>query len=234
MAQLSTKDRESAFRLYLILGALFIASLVSCNLIFRKFFTWTVFSEDFYTFEQSVGILPYPITFLLTDLISELFGAKRANQIVVAGLLSSLFVLLIIWVAGAAPAASWSPVSDGQFDHVFGQTALAVGASMCAYLIAQFVDIRVFHYLKKLTKGRHLWIRNNFSTITSQLIDTFTVIALLCLLGEIEWALFWTLLLNGFLFKMLVAAFDTPFFYLTTWLARRRFKLKVGEELELI
>ena len=142
MAQLSTKDRETAFRLYLILGALFIASLVSCNLIFRKFFTWTVFSEDFYTFEQSVGILPYPITFLLTDLISELFGAKRANQIVVAGLLSSLFVLLIIWVAGAAPAASWSPVSDGQFDHVFGQTALAVGASMCAYLIAQFVDIR--------------------------------------------------------------------------------------------
>ena len=234
MAQLTSRDREHAFRLYLILGALFIASLVSCNLIFRKFFTWTIVSDDFYTFEQSVGILPYPITFLLTDLISELFGAKRANQIVIAGLLSSLFVLLIIWAAGAAPAALWSPVTEDQFNHVFGQTALAVGASMCAYLIAQFVDIRVFHYLKKRTKGKHLWMRNNFSTITSQLIDTFTVILLLCLLGEIEWALFWILLLNGFLFKMLVAIFDTPFFYLTTWLARRRFKLKVGEELKII
>lgn len=234
MAQLTRKDQEHAFRLYLILGALFIASLITCNLIFRKFFTWTIISEDFLTFEQSVGILPYPITFLLTDLISELFGAKRANQIVVAGLFSSLFVLLIIWMAGSATATTWSPVTDNQFNHVFGQTAVAVGASMCAYLIAQFVDIRVFHYLKNLTRGKHLWLRNNFSTITSQLIDTFTVIFLLCLLGEIEWALFWTLLLNGFLFKMIVAIIDTPFFYLTTWLARRRFKLKVGEELNLI
>jgi uncharacterized integral membrane protein (TIGR00697 family) len=233
MSNLSAKDREVAFRLYLLLAGLFIASLVTCNLIFRKFFIWNPFGEEGVSFEQSVGILPYPITFLLTDLISEVFGAKRANQVVFAGLISSVFVLLIITLAGEASATAWSPVTDGEFNHVFGQTATAVGASMCAYLIAQFVDIRVFHYLKEKTKGKRLWIRNNFSTITSQFIDTFTVIILLCFLGEIEWSLFWILVLNGFLFKLLVAIFDTPLFYLTTWLVRRRFKLALGEEVKL-
>lgn len=233
-ATLNPKDREAAFRLYVLLGALFIAALVACNLIFRKFFTWSPFAGSEFTFEQSVGILPYPVTFLITDLISEIYGGKRANQVVFAGLFASLFVLLIITVAGAAPSASWSPVNDGEFDHVFGQTAIAVGASMIAYLFAQFVDIRVFHFWKRLTGGKMLWVRNNFSTLTSQFIDTFTVIALLCLGGEIEWALFWTLVFNGFAFKALVALVDTPLFYLTTWLVRRRFKLGLGQELKIV
>ena len=232
-AQLDPKDRESAFRLFILLCGLFIAALVACNLIFRKFFFWSPFSGSEFTFEQSVGILPYPITFLITDLISEIYGGKRANQVVFAGLFASLFVLLIITVADIAPAASWSPVSDQDFQHVFGQTAIAVGASMTAYLFAQFVDIRVFHFWKRLTGGKMLWVRNNFSTLTSQFIDTFTVIALLCLGGEIEWALFWTLVFNGFIFKALVALFDTPLFYLTTWLVRRRFKLGLGQEISL-
>ncbi|WP_306640859.1 queuosine precursor transporter [Sanyastnella coralliicola] len=230
-ASLSPKDREAAFRLFILLGGLFIAALVSCNLIFRKFFSWELF--DGFSFEQSVGILPYPITFLITDLISEIYGAKRANQVVFAGLFASLFVLLIIYLGNAAPATSWSPVTDDQYSHVFGQTAMAVGASMTAYLIAQFIDIRVFHFWKRLTKGKMLWVRNNFSTLTSQFIDTFTVILLLCLGGEIEWALFWTLVFNGFLFKALVALFDTPLFYLTSWAVRKRFKLEVGQEISL-
>jgi uncharacterized integral membrane protein (TIGR00697 family) len=227
-----TRDREAAFRLYILLGGLFIAALVTCNLIFRKFFIWAPFGGDF-TFEQSVGILPYPITFLLTDLISEIYGAKRANQVVLAGLFASLFVLLIITLAGAAPATDWSPVSDAQYSHVFGQSAKAIGASMAAYLIAQLIDIRVFHFWKRVTKGKMLWVRNNFSTLTSQFVDTITVIALLCATGEIAWSLFWALVINGFLFKALVALLDTPLFYLGTWLVRRRFKLAVGEELKL-
>jgi queuosine precursor transporter len=141
------KDREAAFWLYMILGALFIASLITCNLIFRKFFFWEPFQGEesgswTYVFEQSVGLLPYPITFLITDLISEIFGRKKANQIVIAGLAASLFVLVIVTIAGAVPATSWSPVSDEQFYHVFGQTILAIGSSMIAYLFAQFIDIR--------------------------------------------------------------------------------------------
>ncbi len=229
---LPNKDREAALRLYLLLGALFVAALVSCNLIFRKFFVWAPSGSDF-TFEQSVGILPYPITFLITDLISEVYGAKRANQVVLAGLFASLFVLLIITIAGAAPATDWSPVSDQQYDHVFGKTALAVGASMAAYLVAQLVDIRVFHFWKRITNGRMLWVRNNFSTLTSQFVDTFTVVLLLCLGNEIEWALFWTLVFNGFAFKALVALADTPLFYLGTYFIRKRFNLKLGEEIHL-
>lgn len=229
---LSAADRDVALRIYLLLGALFIAALITCNLIFRKFFIWAPSGLGF-TFEQSVGILPYPITFLITDLISEIYGARRANQIVMAGLVASLFVLGIITVAGLAPATDWSPVSDEQYTHVFGQTALAVGASMAAYLVAQLVDIRVFHFWKRLTGGKMLWLRNNFSTITSQFVDTFTVVLLLCLGGEIKWALFWVLVFNGFIFKVIVALFDTPLFYLATFVIRKRFNLALGEEVEL-
>lgn len=232
-AELNGKDKEVAFRLFILLAGLFISALVACNLIFRKFFYWMPFDDLPFTFEQSVGILPYPITFLITDLISEIYGGKRANQVVFAGLFASLFVLLIITVADYAPATAWSPVSDDQFKHVFGQTTMAVGASMSAYLVAQFVDIRVFHFLKSKTGGKKLWLRNNFSTLTSQFIDTFTVITLLCLGGEIEWALFWTLVVNGFVFKAFVALFDTPLFYLTTYLVRKRFKLGLGQEISL-
>ncbi len=233
-ATLSERDREVAFRLYLFLGALFIAALVACNLIFRKFFTWSPFAGSDFTFEQSVGILPYPITFLITDLISEIYGARRANQVVFAGLGASLFTLLIITLADVAPAAAWSPVSDGEFEHVFGQTAIAVGASMIAYLFAQFIDIRVFHFWKRITGGKMLWVRNNFSTLTSQFIDTFTVILLLCLGGEIKWVMFWTLVINGFAFKALIALVDTPLFYVTTWMVRKRFNLELGQELKIV
>jgi uncharacterized integral membrane protein (TIGR00697 family) len=209
---------------------LFIASLVTCNLIFRKFFTWELGSL---TFEQSVGLLPYPLTFLVTDLISELFGRRKANQVVLSGLVASAFVLGMVWVAQIAPAASWSPVSDEQFTQVFGQTTLAVGASMAAYLIAQLVDVRIFHFWKALTQGRLLWLRNNLSTIPSQFLDTLTVLTLLCLVGEIQWSMFGALLLNGFIFKVLVALADTPLVYLGAWWVRKKFNLKLGEELNL-
>lgn len=102
---LSTAPRQRALRIYLILAALFIASLVACNLIFRKFFHWSPI--DGLTFEQSVGLLPYPITFLVTDLISECFGKKRANEVVIAGLFASAFTLIIITVSQSVPAAAW-------------------------------------------------------------------------------------------------------------------------------
>ena len=117
------------------------------------------------------------------------------------------------------------------FSEVFGLTGVAVGASMLAYLLAQFIDIRVFHFWKRLTKGKHLWLRNNGSTFTSQLVDTATVLGLLCSVGAIEWDKFGILLLNGFLFKVLMAMIDTPVLYMTTAYIRKRFNLKFGEEL---
>jgi len=231
------KDKLLAQRIYLLLGSLFMTSLVVSNLIFQKFFYWhpfdvTIFGSKF--FEISVGILPYPITFLITDLISEIYGKKRANDVVIVGIFASLFSLLIIYIASIVPATSWSPVSDILFNTVFGNSTIAVFASMITYLFAQFIDIQIYHFWKRKTKGKHLWLRNNFSTWFSQFVDTFTIVFLLCAFGIIEWANFKGLLISGFLFKVLVAAFDTPFLYLGVYLFRTRFKLKVNEEINLL
>jgi len=228
---MSSTDKALAFRIYMILAALFICSLVVSNLIFQKFFTWDFFG--LYTFEISVGILPYPITFLITDLISEMYGKKMANQVVTVGIFASVFSLLIINVAQGVTATPWSPIGDELFDVVFGATVLAVLASMMAYLFAQYIDIQIYHFWKKITKGKHLWLRNNFSTFLSQFVDTFTVLLLLCLFGKIEWGLFYGLLISGYLFKVLVAIFDTPLMYLGVGLFRKKFKLKGYEELDL-
>jgi uncharacterized integral membrane protein (TIGR00697 family) len=230
------KDKLLAQRIYLFLGALFITSLVVSNLIFQKFFYWYPFNLEVFDtelFEISVGILPYPITFLITDLISEIYGKKRANEVVIAGIFASFFSMLIIYTANAVPATPWSPVQDDMFTRVFGSTAIAVFASMIAYLLAQFVDIHIYHFWKNLTKGKYLWLRNNFSTFSSQFVDTAAVLILLCSFGKIEWEQFMGLLVAGFLFKVMIAVFDTPFLYFGVFLFRKRFKLKVNEEIDL-
>ena len=242
----STSNKIWQDRLYLILAGIFIASLISSNLIFQKFFFWTPFaflanSEvsgwaawlSSYTFELSVGILPYPITFLVTDIVSEIYGREKADRIIVAGFISSIFIMGVVMVGDMAAATVWSPVNDNTFHRVFGLFGPAVFASMTAYVIAQFIDIRIFHFWKRKTNNRHLWLRNNGSTIFSQLIDTISVLFLLCSFGVIDWVRFYPLLLNGFLFKMLVALFDTPLFYLFSHLLRKLFHLKLGEELQL-
>ena len=233
-------------RIYLLLGGIFIASLISSNLIFQKFFFWTPFaflaSPDSgnwvgwlseYTFELSVGILPYPITFLVTDIISEIYGREKANRVVMVGFISSIFIMGVVIVGDMVSATQWSPVDDSVFHRVFGLFGPAVFASMTAYITAQFIDIRIFHFWKRKTNNRHLWLRNNGSTIFSQLIDTLSVLFLLCSFGVIDWVRFYPLLLNGFLFKVLVALIDTPFFYLFSHLLREYFGLKLGEELEI-
>ncbi|QCE41631.1 queuosine precursor transporter [Psychroserpens sp. NJDZ02] len=234
---MTLKDKLLAQKIYFLLGALFITSLVVSNLIFQKFFYWYPFDINIFgskLFEISVGILPYPITFLITDLISEIYGKKRANQIVIGGIFASLFSLLIVFTANSIPATNWSPVNDSLFTNVFGNTIIAVFASMMAYLLAQLVDIQIYHFWKRITKGKHLWLRNNFSTFLSQFVDTFSVLILLCSFGEIPWHRFTGLLISGFIFKVLIAIIDTPFLYLGVYIFKKRFKLKPNEELQLL
>lgn len=229
--------KSLAHLIYLILAALFIASLVTSNLIFQKFFYWYPFDISFFDvklFEISVGLLPYPITFLITDILSEIYGKKKANQVVIAGIFASFFSLLIIFISKQVPATSWSQVNDETFLMVFGAAPLAVFASMMAYLFAQFIDIRVYHFWKNFTNGKHLWLRNNFSTFTSQFVDTLTVLVLLCSFDIIAWDKFWGLLIGGVLFKMIIAALDTPVLYFFVYVFRRKFNLKAGEEIELL
>jgi len=232
---LKTTDKRLAQKIYFILGGIFIASLVVSNLIFQKFFYWYPFG-DFILFgakffEISVGIIPYPITFLITDIISEIYGKKKANQVVTAGIFASVFSLFIVYIANQVPAIDTSPVDNELFSKVFGQTALAVLASMTAYLFAQYIDIQLYHFWKKLTKGKMLWIRNNFSTMTSQAIDTFSVLLLLCSFKILPWNIFLPLFISGFTFKVFIAFLDTPLMYLLVYFFRKKFNLKTNEEL---
>ena len=231
---MTERQKFHAEIIYLILAALFIASLVTSNLIFQKFFYWHPLDLEVFgskLFEVSVGLLPYPITFLITDILSEIYGRKKANLVVIAGIFASFFSLAIIYVSKEAPATSWSPVNDTTFTKVFGATPLALLASMMAYLTAQFIDIHIYHFWKKLTRGNHLWLRNNFSTFSSQIVDTLTVLLLLCSFGIISWDNFLGLLISGVLFKILIAALDTPILYVIIYGFRTYFGLKKGEEI---
>ena len=231
---MNQKDKQLADRIYLILAALFIASLVTSNLIFQKFFYWYPFNMEVYgvkLFEVSVGLLSYPLTFLITDILSEIYGKRKANEVVIAGIFASFFSLLIIYVSKEVPATSWSQVNDNTFVNVFGAAPLAVLASMMAYLFAQFIDIRVYHFWKDFTQGKHLWLRNNFSTFSSQFIDTATVLILLCSFGIINWDKFWGLMISGVVFKMIIALLDTPFLYVAVYYFKKRFNLKINEEI---
>jgi uncharacterized integral membrane protein (TIGR00697 family) len=234
---MSPADQRAAYRIYLYLGALFITSLVVSNLIFQKFFYWKPFGDITLfgapLFEISVGILPYPITFLITDLISEIYGRKKANQVVTAGIFASFFSMGIILLADQVPAIEASPVDDPLFSRVFALSPIAVLASMIAYLFAQYVDIAIYHFWKRLTRGKYLWLRNNFSTFSSQIIDTTTVVGLLCIFGVLPWSMFYGLVISGVIFKIMIAFLDTPFLYFFVYLMRRRFHLERNDEIDL-
>ena len=186
-------------------------------------------------FVIAIGVLPYPITFLCTDLISELFGKKKANLVVWIGLILNLWVIFIIWIAGVLDAppelenGNFVTLKDGgpyfegyEFYHIRNLTLGATLASMVAYLTAQFVDVHIFHFLKQKTKGKMLWLRNNVSTLVSQLVDTIAVILITHYYanglptddqGELTHPLFY-FILSGYLFKVIVAILDTiPFYF---------------------
>ena len=194
---------------YIILAGIFIASLVTCNLIANKFVTVDL---GFKVFIVSAGILPYPLTFLVTDLISELYGQRKANLIVFSGFIASMFVLLFLWLGGQFNAIPSSIVGDDTYNMVFQNAWRIIAASMVAYLFAQFIDVKIFHFWKKLTYGRHLWLRNNGSTVASQLVDTTLVVCIL-FVGVWEPDQIFSAIIDGWLFKMLMAFIDTPIIY---------------------
>jgi uncharacterized integral membrane protein (TIGR00697 family) len=228
---MSEKRRKNeAFGLYILLGGLFITALITCNLIANKFVTVDL---GFKVFTISAGVLPYPITFLLTDILSEIYGRKKTNTVVYTGFAASLFVLFMLFLGSLFPSIEESPVSDEYYNTVFQNSWRVILASMVAYLTAQLVDIRLFHFWKKLTKGKKLWLRNNASTILSQLVDT-TLVVLVLFVGVLPIERIGDFILDGWLFKVLVALTDTVFIYLVIWLIRRRFSLKQGEEIDFL
>ncbi len=211
---------------FLVLAGLFLGTLGMLNILgltrflqFGSIGNWPIV--------VAVGALPYPITFLCTDLISELWGEQKANQVVWVGLLLNGWVLLILWLGGLLPAMPGT--SETTFRTIQALSFGSIGASMVAYLTAQFVDVRLFHFWKQLTNGRALWLRNNGSTLVSQLVDTSAVVlishygahVLPVRPGEPVLPQLGSFIASGYLFKLLAALADTlPFIWLTGWLRR--------------
>ncbi len=231
--QLEKGDKYANRReiVFIILAGLFLGSLAMLNILglTRQIdLSFTIFSINI-PMKLFIGVLPYPITFLCTDFISELYGKKRANTVVWVGLLLNLWVLFIVWLGGILPevpemiAETGLPAIDDP-NRVFYEIRMltfgAVSASMIAYLSAQFVDVQIFHFLKKLTKGKHMWLRNNGSTLVSQLVDSVAVILITYYYAHAikveEGKVFETLMVfiySGYIFKLLSALLDTIPFY---------------------
>ncbi len=217
---------------FVVLAGIFLGTLAMLNIlgISRQIdLSFTLFDIKIPVY-MFVGVLPYPITFLCTDFISELYGKKRARAVVITGLIINLWVLFILWLGGVLPIVpemapgEMVPATDDpsfafyQIRHLtFGATL----ASMIAYLTAQFVDVHIFHFLKKLTKGKHLWLRNNGSTLISQLVDSISVTLITYYYANAievkEDSISHTLLVlivSGYVFKLLSALIDTIPFYI--------------------
>ncbi len=180
----------------------------------------------------AVGVLPYPVTFLCTDRLSELYGRRRASQVVWMGLALNLWLVFILWLGGVLPGVDAGADRTPPI-HVFTEVRLltfaAVTASMVAYLSAQFVDVYLFHFWKRLTRGKHLWLRNNASTLVSQLVDTIAVILVTHFLAQglpisaarSLWPQLLAFIVAGYSFKLLVALADTgPFYAAVHYLTR--------------
>jgi uncharacterized integral membrane protein (TIGR00697 family) len=227
--------------LFLLLAGIFLTALVLGNVIGTSKFV-TLFSfklwpwldaitpdlvkkSGVYAMNVPVGILAYPFTFLATDLISEPFGRTKAQQVVWVGFFMNVFMLFLMSVGHWLPDAAGVSGGLSLYEGVYGFMVANTIASMIAYLTAQSIDVQLFHFWKKLTHGKHLWLRNNGSTMVSQLIDSVAILTILFLTGSFgesiqTWSDLGVLIINSYLFKFLFALFDTPLFYLGVWAFR--------------
>ncbi|WP_435214742.1 queuosine precursor transporter [Luminiphilus sp. nBUS_16] len=231
--------RERRERVFLVLAAVFLGAMTLLNVVGITRFI------QLGPLALAVGVLPYPLTFLCTDLVSELYGRARANFLVTVGLGLNLLILAVLTLGNLAPSVPpetmppWQiiqlaepvalPNGDivsgqiGLFELIYATTSGAVFASMLAYITAQYCDVQLYHFWKRLTRGKHLWLRNNFSTLLSQMVDSIMVITVT--FGAVYWRgemAFNTLLVligSNYAFKALSALADTvPLYLLVRWL----------------
>ena len=241
-------------RIFMLLSGVFLGSLAMLNVLGVSRFldaSFTVFGIEI-PFKLAVGVLPYPITFLCTDLICELYGRKRATELVIVGFVVNIWIFVFLWIGGLLPAVgvNLDPTTGEIIPDAAGRLPLfyeiqtlalsAIVASMIAYLTAQYCDVRLFHFWKWITKGRHLWLRNNGSTLISQMVDSVAVILITHYVANslpidpqqplrdqlIEY------ILSGYVFKLLVALFDTLPIYGLVHVLRRYLSLRPGEEVD--
>jgi len=241
--------RERRERIFLVLAGTFLCAMTLLNVIGITRFV------QLGPMALAVGVLPYPLTFLCTDLICELYGKSRANFLVSVGLGLNFLILGVLLLGNSLPSVPaenmppWqilqlaAPVplpngevveqSVGLYQLIYATTSGAVFASMLAYIAAQYCDVQLFHFWKRVTRGRYLWVRNNFSTLMSQMVDSVMVIAVTFgaafLRGDMALQTLLVLIGSNYLFKATVALLDTGPFYLGVYWFRRHLRLAPGE-----
>lgn len=228
-------------KLYVLCASMFTVVLVLTNIVGVKLFvlfpdggpSWIL---DGGSWTLTTGIITYPLTFLLTDVVSEIWGKRRADYMVILGFVMSLLMLGVVTIARALPPSSfWTNDALGlvssdemqqAFDASFYYPGVLLGASMTAYLVAQLFDVRLYHFWRRVTQGRHLWLRNNGSTWISQLVDTIIVNSIFLRWGlKMEWQPVFQIIVAVYVCKMVLAVLDTPLIYLCVHLLRRTLRL---------
>lgn len=209
------------------LAMAFITTLVVANIIAIKLFAFEVpFIPDDWLIDN-VWVLPvssftYPITFLITDTIAELYGRRATTRIVWIGFGCSILMLAMIYFGKIIPGADFWVADGGQdhYDFILGSVPRIVAGSMVAYLISQNFDVFAFHFWKERTGGKHLWFRNNASTMMSQGIDTALFITI-AFAGTVPGSVLATMLIGQYFVKVCLAALDTPAVYALIAVIRR-------------
>jgi len=192
---------------YMLIFGIFAASITFVNLVSAKIVT-------FLGLTFSVGTLFYAITFPCTDIMSECWGKDKARKAVWIGFLANILILVFIWISVTFPAADFWQEKQQAFALILGLVPRIILGSMAAYLVSQLHDVYVFHFWRKWTKNRHLWFRNNASTMTSQLIDTLIFVTI-AFYGTVPGAVLLSIMIGQYVVKVAIAALDTPFIYAT-------------------
>ena len=205
-------------RLYTILCVLFSTLIVVGNLIYQKIVKLNL---GFHIFELSVGTILYPLTFMITDLISEFFDKENAKFCVRLAMVINLIVVSIISVMNLLPATEWSKVDNEMFHRIFGAFGISFIASIIASYLSQSIDITLYLWIKKITKDKYLWLRSNVSTSISLFMDTAIVISILTTFNILPREHLFSLIINSYSFKFLFVICSTPLFYLSVTLIKR-------------
>jgi len=206
-------DRKQRF--FVFLTALFVAALITGDFVGGKF--WVLFGHNL-----SAGIIPFPLTFVLTDIVNEFYGTEGARRLTYVGLGAAAFTWGIITLSLRLPTSTDSPITDAVFRGAFGTSARLYVASLTAYLIVQMLDISIFLVLRKMTGHRLLWLRATGSTVLSQMIDSLSV-SFVFLVGTKPLGFIIENAANNYVGKLIMAVLLTPLIYVGHGVMRRYF-----------
>lgn len=206
-------------QIYTALCILFAVLLITGNLTYQKFVHLNFLY--IHTFEISAAVIFYPLTFLITDIITEFYGKEKANFCVKMGITMNILIAISVMGLDSMNATEWSRVNNDIFHLVFGLYSVAFIGSMVACYISQRVDIILYLWIKKRTSNRMLWLRNNGSTSISLLVDTTIAISFVTAAGAIPLEKMIPLIINSYGFKLLFTICSTPIFYISVWLIKK-------------